>query len=204
MLDGGEAILEQAGAVVFMRPPERFDALSRRVPPAGSRASHGGATHAEALRRLAELNACVGDFKAGLDLFELAQQQKAFSASWVPTACRDAGRALARFRAALQAITAALSEDPAARDAKRDIGRVERRFSEVFPASRRKPADSAQPCAVRHRDIEDAGPLDDVLLAGRSATYLGCEPPIRFDLGRDTLWRLVALRDAAFAVFEDP
>jgi hypothetical protein len=197
---------------LFLRQPDRFDILSRRVPALG-RQGFGGEGEGERAareaiaRRLGALNAAIGDFRAGLELLDHAETHGACERSWGPIACRDAAMALLRFRAALKAIGEALKGVKPVRGTRARLKSVERRFAADFPIARAGRAGARAGGGGgpprRHNDICDAVIAAHVSRAGRIVTHLGNGKALRFELSEPSLWRLVVLRDAAFAVFED-
>lgn len=203
---GDRTNLRRAGALaLFLRSPERFDILSRRVPALVAGEGEREAA-AEVSRRLGDLNATIGDFRAGLELMKLAEAASAFRRSWGPIACRDAALALTNFRAALKAIDVALKGAKSLRRARARLRPVERRFAADFPTVRaRKAAPSGAANGAthprRHDHMSDAVIVAEVAHDGRSVRHRGDGRELRFDLSEHSLWRLVALRDEVFAAF---
>jgi hypothetical protein len=195
-----------AGALgLFLRQPARFDILSRRLPELAG-ADHEHDAVAEIARRLGDLNGTIGDFRAGLELMNLAEARGAFRASWAPIACRDAALALTNFRAALTAIGAALKGVRSLKGVAPRLRPVARRFASEFPAARagRAPRNGGGgPPLRRHQDMCDAAIVAEVAHAGRSVRHRSEGRELRFELSEHSLWRLVALRDEAFAAFEE-
>jgi hypothetical protein len=214
MLDTGNDAVSEAEAsnpavslAVFLREPDRFDILSRRVPALGTAAAAQGERTALAAieRRLGELNAALGDFRAGLTLFELAETNAAFQRSWGPIACRDAALALTKFRAAVKAIGEALKACPTLRGARTRLRPVERRLAEEFPVTTRgaSRAGAQDQAPAVHGAMCDAAIAADIFRAGRRVSHARDGRALHFTLSEASLWRLVALRDEAFAVFEE-
>jgi hypothetical protein len=213
MLSAGEGAMSRTARAAgcpapFLRQPARFDILSRRVPRLGGACGADERAAAdEILRRLHDLNACVGDFRAGLKLFEHAEANAAFAWSWAPIACHDSGRALARFREALKGLRAALKSSASMKGARKALRPVEERFAVAFPTERvarngggRGEAAGALP--RRHDDMADAAIVAQVSRAGRDVRHALGGRAIRFELSEQTLWRLVAMRNDAFSAFE--
>lgn len=196
---------DHAGAgAPFGKQPERFDILSRRVPALAVEEEEREAVDAIA-RLLGELNAHVGDFRAGLTLLDHADRNSAFAWSWAPIACRDAGAALMRFRLALSQMHEALASCPSLKPARKTLKPVQRRFAEAFPSGRGKQNGAARTARVpprAHADMCDAAILARVSRAGRRVTHSLDGKAIRFELSERSLMRLVKLRDEAFAAFE--
>jgi hypothetical protein len=192
---------------LFLRQPARFDILSRRVPALGGGAEEEGEAREAIARRLGDLNGSIGDFRAGLELMKLAEAHAAFQRSWAPIACRDAARALINFRAALKAIGEAVKESRALKRVPRGLKPVERRFAADFPIARARRtarlAAAGAPLVRRHDDMCDAVIAAHVSHAGRRVRHASDGRELRFELSEHSLWQLVALRDAAFAAFEE-
>jgi hypothetical protein len=191
----------------FLRQPARFDILSRRVPPlGGADGADERAAADEVLGRLHDLNAYVGDFRAGLKLFEHAEANAEFAWSWAPIACHDSGRALAKFREALKGLRAALKASASMKGARKALRPVEERFAVAFPTERaaRNGGGRGEAAALprRHDDMADAAIVAQVSRAGREVTHALGGRAIRFELSDETLWRLVAFRNEVFAAFE--
>jgi hypothetical protein len=192
----------------FLKQPSRFDILSRRVPAlAGAGAKEERDAREEVERLLGDLNAFVGDFRAGLELMQLADAQVAFARSWGPIACRDAAMALRRFRETLRQIDEALKDCPSLKGARKGARAAEKRFTGRFPMARGKRngmARNGNGTPPRpHGDMADGAIVADVSRSGRRVAYSSDGRAIRFELAEAALWQLVTLRDEAFAAFAD-
>lgn len=194
----------------FLKQPARFDTLSRPVPALPVTAAQKSEREAidEIAQVLGELNAYVGDFHAGLSLLDHAEANAAFAWSWGPIACRDAGAALTSFRDALKRIEEALKRCPALKRERRAMRAVERQFSAAFPSARARRngrARNGEKTALPrpHDAMSDAALGADVSRNGRRVAHARDGRETRFELSEHSLWRLVALRNEAFAVFED-
>ena len=202
----------------FLKPPVRFDILSRRVPSLGQAAEDERAAVEEIIRWLAALNAYVGDFRAGLKLLDHADAHAEFAWSWGPIACRDAGVALVNFHGALKGMREALKLCRSLKAAQKGLRPVEQRFAATFPTARAgrngvgggtgrraggTGGESRSPLPRRHDDMCDAAIAAHVSRAGRRVTHSLDGRAIRFELSEHTLWRLVAFRNEVFAVFEE-
>jgi hypothetical protein len=196
----------------FLRRPPRFDILSRRVPELGGAgaAEEQREQAGEIARLLGQLNAFVGDFRAGVELLDYADSRADLAHNWGPIACRDAAVALLGFRDALRGLMAVLGRDPALRPARRALRPVERRFAAIFPAiragrngTRHASPQSQSPMPRHHNDMCDATILAHVSRRGRTVRHKKNGRELRFELTEQALWQLVALRNEAFAAIED-
>ncbi len=130
-----------------------------------------------------------------------------FHASWGPIAARDAALALAAFRASLKAIGEALKGVRSLRGTQARLKPVERRFAAEFPMVRAGRA-AANGHANGEAPPRGRGAMSDAILLaeiaheGRNVQHRSEGRELRFELSERSLWRLVALRDAAFAAFE--
>jgi len=196
---------------LFGRRPARFDILSKRLPQL---ADAGGLDEPEAADEIVELlvamNAQVGEFRAGLELFNHAEARAGFARNWGPIACRDAGAALFDFRDALKQMVAALAERRSLRRARAGLRSVEKRFAAAFPTARARrdgtvPGSEGPDAPVPrpHDDMCDAAILANVARAGRCVTHARDGRAIRFELSERSLWTLVGLRNDAFGAFEE-
>jgi hypothetical protein len=194
----------------FLRQPPRFDILSRRVPALGGADDGGQEREAadEIARLLGELNAFVGDFRAGVELLDYADSRADLAHNWGPIACRDGAVALIAFRDALRGLVAALGRHPPLRQVRRALRPVERRFAAAFPTARAGRATgragaSAAPMPRRHDDMCDAIIVANVSRRGRAVRHRESGREIRFELTEHALWQLVALRNEAFLAIEE-
>lgn len=195
----------------FLRRPPRFDILSRRVPELGGEgAAEARGQSGEIKQLLGDLNAFVGDFRAGMELLDYAETRADLAHNWGPIACRDAAVALIGFRDALRGLVAALGRDPALRPARRALRPVERRFASIFTTARAAQngvrcasAQSQSPMPRRHDDMCDAIILAHVSRRGRTVQHNKNGRALRFELTEHALWQLVALRNEAFAAIEE-
>jgi hypothetical protein len=195
----------------FLRQPPRFDILSRRVPALGG--ADDGEEEREAAdeiaRLLGELNAFVGDFRAGVELLDYSESRPDLAHNWGPIACRDGALALIGFRDALHGLVAALGRHALLRQARRALRPVERRFAAAFPSTRagraacRASRSAATPLPRQHDDMCDAIILANVSRRGRAVRHRESGREIRFELTEHALWQLVALRNEAFAAVEE-
>ncbi len=210
MLATGNGTSGHAGPFApFLKQPVRFDILSRRVPPLDAR---GTATEREAIeeivRLLGDLNAYVGDFRAGLKLLDHAEANETFAASWGPIACRDASVSLTSFREALKRMVEALRRCPSLKRAAQAIRPVEKRFVTAFPAARarngRGVGSSARNAPPQHRNgMCDATIRAAISREGRRVLHATKGREMRFELSEQSLWRLVAFRNEVFGAFEE-
>lgn len=209
LMTGESALKGRAGSFrPFLKQPERFDILSRRVPALAGAGAKGERDACEEIERLlGDLNAFVGDFRAGLELMQLADAHAAFARSWGPIACRDAAMALRRFRDALRQIDDALKDCPPLKSARKGVRAAEKRFAGSFPMARGRrsgaPGNGNGTLPRPHGDMSDAAIVADVSRSGRHVAYSSDGRAIRFELAEEALWQLVALRDETFAAFPD-